>query len=206
MEYAHTQCFWSDGDLTISGQTVSFRGSSYGNVAFVRLGATGTGLWITSVSSPDGISNYGMSLDSSKNVYVGGVYEGAGAQLGTGADAKTVPDQQYYTGYFAKISAAGVPVFLKALTVGPDPTNPSADRSVEVWGVAVDDATSSVWVAQYYSPGEFVFAGKPLVPFNVDEASMGLLRYALDGTELWATNYISEGPGYTGTTCVFLLL
>ena len=184
----------------MSGQTVSFRGTGFGNFAIVRLDAVGTGVWITSVSSPDGATANSLAVDPvSKEVYVGGDYSGNGAQLGTGASALFLTEELYYTGWFAKISAAGVPMFFKALTVGPNPADPTADREVVVYGIAFDTASSSVWVVGYYTPGDFVFAGQTLNPYNKLDSSVVLMRYGTDGSELFATNYISEGPNYDGT-------
>jgi len=194
----YIQCYWKAGDMTISGQTASHQGTDV-NVAFVRLDSAGTGQWITGLSSTIDVEGYGMAIDPvSKDVFASGYYEGDGAQLGSGATAITTAVASGVVGFFLRLSPNGVPVFLKTLTVGENPADPTDDRSLYLLGLASDDLATSFWVTGYASPGDVVFAGETLAPYNTDYSSLLLLNYDADGTEIWGNNFISEGPLYPG--------
>ena len=175
------------------------------NGAFMRVNPAGTATWLTQFSATTDVTPSKLVVDpATGNVFSVGNFRGSSALLGSGASSITVTSPATRTGYYLKLSGStGTPVFLKTVIVGPNPLNTAASRQVWIEAAVFDAATQSIWMGGYYTPGDVTFAGQTLAPYNVINYSGFLLRFAAaDGAELWAANYISESPTYSGNRCV----
>lgn len=196
------QCNWSGGDFTLGSKTVTFRGSGSNNDAIFRLAsADGVTTWMTSFSAENGAEALGFQVDPlTEDVYAAGYLDG-NAQLGTGLDQVTATaPSSVYSAAFYKITAAGVPGFVKTLSATDAG---SSAVSTRFQALVLDPASQSIWCTGYYSPGNITFAGQTLDVYNVGDNTVLVTRYGLNGTALAATNYYSEGPAYSGAGCVW---
>lgn len=165
----------------------------------MKLGAAGTAAWLTTASGANGKTFYceGHTIDPvSTETYATCAFEGSSMQLGSGASALTVTAEGNYNGAFMKISAAGVPVYMQPVQIGPNPADPGDTRYVYFTrGLVVNTATSSIWACAYYSAGPMTFAGETFEPWNEYGGNILITQFAAaDGAELYAASFVGDDP------------
>lgn len=189
--------------MTIAGTAYTQRGIG-GNDLFIKFpSSSGNPMWATQLSSLSGTEINDFKVHSTTgDIYAAGEAQGD-VQLGTGGTSVTATlldtDQ---SGIYIKLTAAGVPVFVKTISA----VEPPDINILNLDSIVLDEATNSAWCTGYYSPGVVTFAGKPLNVYNPNDATVIVARYGLDGTEIEATNYYSDGPvsgasAYVLTSC-----
>lgn len=195
------QCSWSFNNFNIGTLSIPYYDTT-SKAAIVRLGASdGTPVWGVGLRCQDSTRFKELNIDPvSGDIYGTGYVEG-NATLYSAATSTSVTSAVPFTNadnaVFVKISAAGTPVFIKAF-YAVDSNAILADT--EALAISVDSVTKSAWIVGGYYPGTLNFAGETLDVSNAGPNSytIFIVRYGLDGTEQWATNFLSEGPAYAG--------
>lgn len=185
------------GVFTASGGTTSLTlptSSQDANTFVVKYDTTGEPLWLRGLSGSNTNISFGISVDTSNNVYITGTY--AGTLVISNADNSTFlsssgPGNQWDVG-IVKYNSSGTPQWLRRMGGAGD------DRGLSV----SSDSLGNVYVTGFYTTNTLtVFNGNGTAPAATSFATLAnsgtedafVVKYDTTGLPLWATRIGGTG-------------
>jgi len=179
----YTAGYYNSADLNFGGSVKITRLGVTNDFFVVKYNSSGVVQWAKGAAGDTNNSYsraYGVTADSSENVYVVGYFKGADLNFGTGV--KLTSTSPTYNDFFVvKYDSSGTPVWAKSVAAVP-----SSLRDETAYGVVVD-SSQNVYVAGEYSSSDLNFGGNvKLINSSTNTSDFFVVKYNSSGVAQWA--------------------